>query len=218
MATTLPPQPESAAVPPRAAVPFAAPLEGLRVSADFLTALHQSLEHETGDAAERILSETGRRWGAADMQAFIASAPQVLGAAHEAVHIGVLLQTWWWPRTAGGWGAASFDFRRAAQRLLVVELRNSAEARASRERERRDGQAPRPVCHLYAGYFAGGLSALAKRDLTCVELQCHAAGADTCQFLLSTAAHVQQARQWREAGESAAAVVRKLTEPHEAAR
>ena len=217
MATIATPEPALAG-PPRAAVPYAAPPEGLRVSDDFLAAVHQALEHETADAVERVLSETGRRWGAADMQAFVARAPQLLGGSHEAVHIGVLLQTWWWPRTAGGWGAASFDFRRAAQRLLVVELSNSAEARASRERQRPEGQPTRPVCHLYSGYFAGGLGALAKRDLACVELQCRAAGADVCQFLVSTAAHVHQARQWRDAGESAAAIVRKLTEPHEAAR
>jgi uncharacterized protein len=217
MATTAPPEPDLAG-PPRAAVPDAAPPQGLRVSDDFLAALDQSLEHEMADAVERLLVETGRRWGVADMQAFLARAPQLLGAPPESVHIGALLQTWWWPRTTGGWGAASFDFRRAAQRLLVVELRNSAEARASRERPRTEGSSPRPVCHLYAGYFAGGLGTLAKRDLACIELQCHAAGAESCQFLLSTAAHIQQARQWRDSGESAVAVVRKLTEPHETAR
>jgi predicted hydrocarbon binding protein len=217
MATTAPPETELAGPP--GAAPYAAPPEGLRVSVDFLGALHHSLEHETADAAERILTAIGRSWGAADMRAFLARAPQLLGAPHEAVHVGVLLQTWWWPRTAGGWGVASFDFRRAAQRLLVVELRNSAEARASRERQQPEGSPARPVCHLYAGYFAGGFAALAKRDLVCVELECHAAaGADACQFLLSTSAHAQQARQWRDAGESAAAIVRKLTEPQEAAR
>src|SRR5262245_15366589 len=156
MATTAPPQSGSVSAP------FAASAEGLRVSDDFLAALRQSVEREHANTADRILHEVGRRWGAADMQAFIARAPQVLGAPPEAVHIGVLLQTWWWPRTAGGWGAASFDFRRAAQRLMVVELRNSAQARASRERERPEGPAPRPVCHLYSGYFAGGLGALAR--------------------------------------------------------
>src|SRR5437899_12165827 len=126
MATIAPPQPESR---PRV-VPFAARPDGLRVSDDFLAALHQVIEKEFGDTAERILFETGRRWGAADMQAFIARAPQQLGASPEAVHIGVLLATWWSPRTAGGWAAASFDFRRAAQRLLIADVRNCAEARA----------------------------------------------------------------------------------------
>jgi predicted hydrocarbon binding protein len=210
MATTAPP-PESAAPP------FAASREGLRVSDDFLGALHQSIQRQIPDAAERLLCEIGRRWGAADMQEFIARAPQLLGGPPGSVHIGVLLQTWWGPRTAGGWGAASFDFSRAAQRLLVVELRNSAEARAAAANPQRELRSQH-VCHLYTGYFSGGLSGLAKRDLAGIELQCYAAGADTCQFLLSTPANVQQARQWRDAGESAAAIVRKLTEPQEAAR
>jgi predicted hydrocarbon binding protein len=202
--------------PPResAAPPYAASWEGLRLSADFLAALRQSLDQQANGIADRVLFETGRRWGAADMQAFIVRAPQLLGTAHEAVHIGVLLKTWWWQRAAGGWGTAAFDFRRAAQRLILVDLNNSAEASSDRERP----ETPRPVCHLYSGYFAGGVGALAKRELACVELQCRAAGADACQFLLSTAANVQQARQWRDAGESAAAIVRKLTEPHEAAQ
>src|SRR5688572_28390498 len=126
MTTTAPPQPDLAAGPAPAAPPV-----GLRVSDDFLAALRQSIERESPDAADRILSEAGRRWGAEDMQEFLARAPQLLGAPPEAVHIGVLLQTWWGQRTAGGWGTASFDFGRAAQRLIVVELRNSAEARAA---------------------------------------------------------------------------------------
>src|SRR5439155_1688971 len=208
-----PPQP----APLPRVLPFAARREGLRLSDDILATLHQAIEQEFGDKSEHILSETGRRWGAAAMQAFLARAPEQLGAAPEAVHIGVLLATWWWPRRAGGWGAATFDFRRAAQRLLIAEVRNCAEARAVSASPQRE-QGSKPVCHLYAGYFAGGLGALAKRDLASVELQCHAAGADSCQFLFSTPAHVQQARQWRDAGEPAAAIVRKLAEPHEAAR
>jgi bacteriochlorophyll 4-vinyl reductase len=176
----------------------------LRASEDFLAALRRALEQEVGGAAGAVLYETGRRWGAADMRAFVARAPEEFGAAYDAVHMGVLLETWWWPRAVGGWGSASFDFRRAGQRLVFLEVRDSAEARAL-------PGANRPVCDLYAGYFAGGLSVLARRDLACAELQCRAAGAESCRFLFSTPAQTDQARQWRDAGESAADIVRKLT-------
>jgi uncharacterized protein len=183
----------------------------LRVSEDFLAALHRAVEREAGDRAEAILYEAGRRWGHADMTAFAARAPEEFGASYETVHMDVLLETWWWPRTAGGWGTWAFDFRRAPQRLVFLDVRESAEARAS-------AGAGRPVCHLYAGYFAGGLSFLARKDLACVELQCRAAGAGTCQFLFSVPPTVQQARQWRDAEEPAATIVERLTRPHEASR
>lgn len=177
----------------------------LRVSDDFLAALHRSLEQEVGERAGAILYEIGRRWGAADMRTFTARAPEEFGTDYEKVHMHVLMETWWWPRIAGGWGQWSFDLSRAPQRFVCLDVRDSAEARALTK-------LPGPACHLYAGFFAGGLSHLARRDLECVELQCRAAGADICRFLFTTAAQAQTASQRRDAGETAAEIVHTLAE------
>jgi predicted hydrocarbon binding protein len=178
----------------------------VRVSGDFLAALTRALEREVGDAAATILYETGRRWGADDMAAFATRAPQEFGTDYEKVHMDVLLETWWWSYAAGGWGTWRFDFTRAPQRLVFLEVRDSAAARAL-------AGAGRPVCHLYAGAFAGAMGFLARRGLACTELQCRAAGADVCRFFASTPDKVKAATEWRDAGEPAAEITRRLTEP-----
>jgi bacteriochlorophyll 4-vinyl reductase len=51
------------------------------------------------------------------------------------------------------------------------------------------GQSDRPVCHFYAGYGAGIVSALVGRDLHCEELVCSAMGAEKCEFQIAPLEH-----------------------------
>lgn len=46
------------------------------------------------------------------------------------------------------------------------------------------GPSPRPVCHLWAGWFAGVAARLFQRDVLCEEVRCRAAGAEACEFVL----------------------------------
>lgn len=178
----------------------------VRASADFLSALATALEQEVGDAAGEILYKLGLRWGTDDLRACAERAPWEFGVASiEQMNMNVLLETWRWPLTAAGWGTWQYDFRRARQGLPVVELFHSAVASAR-------GSAGRPVCHLYAGLLAAGFSRLAGRELVGVELQCAAAGADRCRFVVTTAPRAATAVQWRDAGLSADDVLQRLGE------
>jgi predicted hydrocarbon binding protein len=105
--------------------------------------------------------------------------------------MGTMLETWWWPLRAGGWGVWQYDFRHARNGLVLLELQQSAAAAAI-------GRADGPVCHLYAGLFAAVFSHLAHRPLAGLELQCAAAGADRCRFVVATDRRIQQAAPWRD--------------------
>ena len=138
------------------------------------------------------------------MRSFAAGVQEQFGTDLERLALGVALESWWAPFAAGGWGRWSYDLVRAKQGVILVELRESAVAAAA-------GPAARPVCHLYAGLYAVCFSALSKRKLAAVELQCAAAGADACKFLVSTRKRVAAVTAWRDEGATAAEVVQRLS-------
>lgn len=179
----------------------------VRASDDLLAALAAALEDEVGDAAGEIVYRLGRRWGAETMRALTARVPQEFGVESvEQMHMNVLLETWRWPFTAAGWGTWRYDFRRARQGLPVVELWNSAAVSAA-------GQTGRPVCPLYAGLFAACFGHLAGRELVGVELQCAAAGADHCRFVVTTGPRAAKAAGWRDEGVAADEILERLGSP-----
>src|SRR3954462_3389335 len=78
----------------------------VRAADDLLAALTAALEREVGDAAGEVLYKLGGRWGAEEMRACAARAPQEFGVeAIEQMNMNVLLETWRWPLAAAGWGA-----------------------------------------------------------------------------------------------------------------
>jgi len=208
--------------PARGAVHDAYGRRLVRVSDDFLHALHAALDGECGDAAADVLYKLGREWGAADFRSFVDRAPREFGVpSPEQMHFNLLLETWRWPFTAAGWGTWRYDFRRARAGLPVVELTNSVAVAAAgrngkaggRGKGRGKGKNGKPVCHLYAGLFAAAFGALAKRDLTAVELQCAAAGADGCTFVVTTAPRAATAIEQRDEGKAAEEILDHLATP-----
>ena len=133
------------------------------------------------------------------------TAPKEFGVASlEQMHFQVMLETWRWPFTAAGWGTWRYDFRRARVGLPVVDLTDSAAV---------SGKSDKPTCHLYAGLFAAVFSALAKRELIGVELQCAAVGADSCRFLVAASAKAEAAAKLRDEGVIAEEILDQLAAP-----
>jgi len=64
------------------------------------------------------------------------------------MHTRFVFECWWWPLTIMGFGAWSLDLSFLDKGLTVIEIRNSAVARSMK-------LLGKPVCHLYAGMFAG---------------------------------------------------------------
>lgn len=172
---------------------------------EMIASITDALNREVGDASGEILHKIGAACGIADMRAFMDRAVEEFGAELPKVHMGVALHTWWWPWSQSGWGRAAFDLQRAAQRLVRIDVTDSAIARAQ-------PSARRPACDLLAGIFSGAFGRLSGREVGCVEVSCKAAGGSDCRFLVTTRSRAASAIDWRESGVSADEIELRIAE------
>jgi predicted hydrocarbon binding protein len=114
-----------------------------------------------------------------------------------------VFETWWWPLTIEGYGGWKLDLSFRNKNLTVVELTNSAVAQSM-------ALAGKPVCHLYAGLFAGAFSFYDKTERECIEVQCYSMGNDRCKFLIGDKKQVNAADFWRREGANAADILRNF--------
>ena len=165
----------------------------LRVTGNFLHALSATMTAEAGDGAGEALYKIGFRWGTADIRTFTERIQQEYEVEFEKLGMGLMLESWWWPLRASGWGTWRFDLRHARNGLILIDLYASGVAAVP-------GADDRCACHLHAGLFAAVFSHLSGRTLAGVELRCAAKGGDRCRFLVATAKRVEAARFWRDDG------------------
>ncbi|MBE9030001.1 pentapeptide repeat-containing protein [filamentous cyanobacterium LEGE 11480] len=170
---------------------------------DFILALIQGFEQEVGQASSLLMYDLGKAWGARDFQVF-----KSWFEAEFAMDIGqcplpVVLEAWWWPFTTQGWGTWEVDLKEQANGFLFIKIFDSAVARTL-------GNVGKPVCHLYAGLFAGFFSQLVKQDLGCIELQCYAMGDTYCKFLVGKKERVDAATFWQTEGATARDIEMRL--------
>jgi predicted hydrocarbon binding protein len=161
------------------------------------------LTEEVGEAAPVVLYQIGRQWGMFDGQAFEQWFTAEFQRPVRQTNLLFLLETWWWPFTAQGWGRWEVDLSLQRQNFLLVNIFDSAIARTL-------GVVGKPVCHLYAGLFAGFLSHLVQRSLECAEIQCYAMGATYCRFVVGKAPAIQQVHQWVSQGLGVREIEQKL--------
>jgi uncharacterized protein len=172
-------------------------------SEDFLIGLQAGLEKEVGDASAVIMYKCGYQWGLADMKAFEATYAREFGQDVQAANINFVLETWWWPLQALGWGAWQVDLSKGDQGIVVVDLFDSAVAKSL-------GEVGKPVCYLYAGLLAGVFTHLSRRKLAGIEIQCYAMGATYCRFVVGSEKRINAVEFWLEEGASASDIVAKL--------
>lgn len=177
----------------------------LRVTGNFLRSLRQTLVQELGDRAKSVLYDVGYRWGEIDIKSFATRIEREYECSFEKLAMGVMLESWWWPFRAAGWGAWQYDFSHTRNGLVFVDLRQSATADTA-------GSSEESQCHLYAGLFAATFGHLAQRKLACLELDCAAKGDSHCRFLVATERRIEAATTERQAGATIEQIVTKLTE------
>lgn len=97
----------------------------------------------------------------------------------------------------------SRDGRAQTWVYLIFNLFDSAVARTL-------GDVGKPVCHLYAGLFAGFFTQLVNKQLSCIELQCYSMGETYCKFLLGNKDRIDAAAFWQNEGATARDIQRKL--------
>lgn len=176
------------------------------LSEPVIQGLHFALVEAAGENAQDVLYRTGYEWALQDMLRLNRQLQEQFGSGHFdfwQTDAKFVLDTWWAPLAAGGWGGATFGLAALTRGLLFVELRQSPVATAF-------SGADHPVCHLHAGLFAGALSFFDRAERHAVEVQCLALGAESCRFIVGPGAEVDSAEAWRQQGTSAAEIVRRF--------
>ncbi len=176
---------------------------GMMATEDFIVGLQEGLEAEVGEASAVIMYQCGLEWGKQDMERFEERFEGEFGQPMRSMNVNFVLETWWWPLTAAGWGNWRVDLERVKQGYIMVDLYQSAVAH-SLER------IGKPVCHLYAGMLGGSMSVMVGNDLSCIEIQCYAMGEDHCRFLIGSDDRVDAAEFWLNEGASANDIARRL--------
>lgn len=176
----------------------------LHVPEEFVIGMSGALEDEVGEkSASEIMYRCGQSWGREDMRDFVPRVQREFECEFSALSMGMMLETWWWPFNIQGWGTWRYDFSSGKQGLIFVDLFDSAVAKSL-------GNVGNVVCHYYAGLFSSSFSGLAKRALSCIEVQCYGTGEDYCRFLIASDKRVKAADFWRNEGASGKEIIKKI--------
>lgn len=172
-------------------------------SEDFIIALIKGLEQEVGSASSVVMYNIGKEWGKQDgiffQNWFEAQFQQPLKKCRPSL----ALEAWWWPFTSQGWGNWEVDLDNQQNGFMFINIFDSAVARTL-------GDVGKPVCHIYAGLFAGFFTHLVNKELSCIETQCYAMGETYCKFLLGKQDRIDAATFWQNEGATARDIETKL--------
>lgn len=177
--------------------------QNLLLSEDFIVGLQKGLEREVGDASAAVMYTIGLDWGRFDAEGFSVWFEREFGISPKQSNLLFLLEAWWWPFTAQGWGKWEVETESKKKGFLFIDIFDSMVARTL-------GNVGKPVCHLYAGLFAGFFTSMTQRQLSCIEIQCYAMGETYCKFLLGGRERVDAANFWINEGASAKEIERRL--------
>jgi uncharacterized protein len=173
------------------------------VTEDFIIGLMEGLEGLGDGSATLLMYSIGCEWGQRDAQVFEQRFEQEFDRDVRQTNLLFLLETWWWPFTSQGWGRWEVDIADRQQGFLSINIFDSVVARTM-------GTVGKPVCFLYAGLFAGFFTELTKRQLSCIEIQCHSMGAAHCTFLLGAPDRISAAASWLRQGATAEEILQRL--------
>jgi predicted hydrocarbon binding protein len=173
------------------------------VPEDFIVGYQQALEEEVGDAASEIMYRCGLEWGKADILGFEKRFEQEFGQPMGTAHSRMVLETWWWPLQAAGWGRWSYDLSQLKDGLIFIDLYESAVAKSI-------GNIGKVVCHYYAGLFAAVFSHIGRKELSGLEIQCYSMGEQYCKFLIGSSKRINAAQFWTREGATASEILARL--------
>ena len=175
------------------------------VTEDFIIGLIEGLEQEVGSASSVIMYNIGKNWGKRDAEFFrnwFENEYEYENGINQLV-LPHVLEAWWWPFTSQGWGNWDVDLSDQKNGFMFINIFDSAVARTL-------GDVGKPVCHIYAGLFAGFFSNLVQKELDCIEIHCYAMGETYCKFLLGKKDTIDAATFWQNEGASAKDIEKQL--------
>jgi uncharacterized protein len=177
--------------------------QNILATEDFIIGLVQGLEEEVGEASAAIMYTIGCEWGQKDAAFFEKWFEQEYDRPMRQSSLMFLLETWWWPMTAQGWGRWEVDLSDRKQGFMFINLFDSAVARTL-------GDVGKPVCYLYAGLFSGFFTEMVKKQLSCIEIQCYSMGETYCKFLLGGQERIDAAAFWLNEGATGKDIEKRL--------
>jgi uncharacterized protein len=177
--------------------------QNILATEDFIIGLVEGLEEEVGEASAAIMYTIGCEWGQKDAFFFEKWFEKEFDRPVRQTSLMFLLETWWWPFTAQGWGRWEVDMGDRRQGFMFINLFDSALARTL-------GDVGKPVCHLYAGLFSGFFTEMVKKQLGCIEIQCYSMGETYCKFLLGGQERIDAASFWLNEGATAKDIEKRL--------
>jgi predicted hydrocarbon binding protein len=172
-------------------------------SEDFIIGLIEGLEEEVGSASAVVMYSIGYQWGIRDAKFFQHWFEKEYEKNIREVNTMFMLEAWWWPFTTQGWGNWEVDMSEHKNGFMFVNIFDSAVARTL-------GDIGKPVCHIYAGLFAGFFSDLVKKSLSCIEIQCYSMGETYCKFLMGRQDRIDAAAFWQNEGATARDIEKRL--------
>jgi len=180
-------------------------MRNVLTSEDFIIGLQEGLEEEVGEASAAVMYTIGCEWGKKDAEFFAQWFEKDFNRSIRQTNLPFLLETWWWPFAAQGWGRWNMDMSDRKQGFMFISIYDSAVARTL-------GDVGKPVCHLYAGLFSGFFTNLVNKKLDCIEIQCYSMGENFCKFLLGGSDRIDAASFWLNEGATSRDIERQLRE------
>lgn len=175
------------------------------IAPEFVRSLHATLHEAFGAEAPALLYRTGFEWGLREVTALHHRLRDEFGESSDLWQMDArfVLESWWKPLAALGWGSCTLAGLTPARGLTQIDVRGSLVV-AALER------ATPPVCHLYAGLFAGAFSFFDRAERHGTEIRCCASGEDRCTFVVGPGPEIDAIETWRKQGATADAIVRQL--------
>lgn len=173
------------------------------VTEDFIVGLIEGLEEEVGSASSVVMYKIGEEWGQRDAKFFQGWFEKEYERTIRQSTLTFALEAWWWPFVTQGWGNWDIDLSEQKNGFMFINIFDSAVARTL-------GDVGKPVCHLYAGMFAGFFTGLVKKELSCIEIQCYAMGETYCKFLLGKKDKIDAASFWQNEGATARDIEKRM--------
>lgn len=175
--------------------------------ASFAGHLTTEIDSVFGETTRHVLYKCGYDWALRDMVRLSRELGEEFGGGADLdlwqLDARFVLERWWSQLAAAGWGWCTFDFSSLTRGFVFAEVKQSIAVTTART-------ATQPVCHLYAGLFAGALSFFDRTERHAVEFQCAALGAPTCRFAIGAGPQVDEIESWRHQRISADEIRRRL--------
>lgn len=96
------------------------------VTEDFIIGLIEGLQEELGEASSVIMYDIGYQWGIKDCQFFHYWFEKEFKKKISELNSKYILEAWWWPFIAQGWGNWDVDFSEQQNDFMFINIFDSA--------------------------------------------------------------------------------------------